>query len=69
MWLHTRKKLNMKAFTQAAFNANWAWTSKITKHISAIWMFQAMLCVLRSIFVGKHVFHIQAVVIYKCLIV
>jgi len=40
----TRKKINMKAFTWAALNANWAWTSKMTEQMSAIWMFQAMLC-------------------------
>jgi len=35
----TRKKMNIKAFAWAALNANWAWTSKMTEQISAIWMF------------------------------
>jgi len=41
----------------------------MTEQISAIWMFQAMLSVLKITYAGKHDFFIQAKVIYKCLVV
>jgi len=46
----TRKKMNMKAFPWAAVSAYWASKSKMTEQISAIWMFQAMLCVFKKYF-------------------
>jgi len=46
----TIKKMNMIAFPWAALNANWAWTSKMTEQISAVWMFQAMLCIFKKYF-------------------
>ena len=56
----TRKKMNIKAFKWAALNTNWAWTSKMTEQISANLMFQAMLCVLKTISGCKHVSFIKA---------
>ena len=50
----TRKKMNMKVFPWAALNAKLAWTSKMTEHISAFWMFQAMLCVSKKYFMLKY---------------
>jgi len=34
----TKKKLTIKAFPWATLNAKWAWTSKMTENISAVWM-------------------------------
>jgi len=54
MWLLYKKDNEYESIHVSSFKRKWAWTSKMTEQISAIWMFEALLCNFKKVFLQEN---------------